>query len=228
MEYLGTQTLERDGFDLVPDLVSGDLRGELVGLFDSDPGVAGRRDGLEFEVVRRAVEAAGVVAVVRAVLGDGAFAVKAVLFDKTSASNWLVPWHQDVMVPVRERREVLGFDAWSKKGGIAHVRPPAEVLESMLTLRIDLDGSTATNGALRVIPGSHLGGILGAEAVQERQRGELPADCIVPPLGGLIMRPLLLHASSRATEPVNRRIVHLEFAADELPGGLKWFQRHSV
>jgi hypothetical protein len=38
------------------------------------------------------------------------------------------------------------------------------------------------------------------------------------------MRPLLLHASSPAREPVRRRVVHLEYAADPLPGGVEWFE----
>ena len=34
------------------------------------------------------------------------------------------------------------------------------------------------------------------------------------------MRPLLLHASSSAaTEPESRRVIHIEFADDELPDG---------
>ncbi|HEX6908763.1 MAG TPA: hypothetical protein VF142_00130 [Longimicrobium sp.] len=41
----------------------------------------------------------------------------------------------------------------------------------------------------------------------------------------LVMRPALLHASSPATRPGHRRVVHLEFAADELPHGLQWHGR---
>jgi hypothetical protein len=36
------------------------------------------------------------------------------------------------------------------------------------------------------------------------------------------MRPLLLHASSPAADPRHRRVIHLEFAAEPLPGGLEW------
>jgi hypothetical protein len=38
------------------------------------------------------------------------------------------------------------------------------------------------------------------------------------------MRPLLLHASSPAQRPGHRRVIHLEFAAGELPGGLEWHE----
>jgi hypothetical protein len=36
------------------------------------------------------------------------------------------------------------------------------------------------------------------------------------------MRPLLLHASSPATQPGHRRVVYLQFAADQPPGGRAW------
>jgi hypothetical protein len=39
------------------------------------------------------------------------------------------------------------------------------------------------------------------------------------------MRPLLLHASTVANSPRHRRVIHLEFAADELPDGLAWAER---
>jgi ectoine hydroxylase-related dioxygenase (phytanoyl-CoA dioxygenase family) len=39
----------------------------------------------------------------------------------------------------------------------------------------------------------------------------------------LVMRPLLLHASSPARKPDHRRVIHLEFApANLLPAGLSW------
>jgi hypothetical protein len=38
------------------------------------------------------------------------------------------------------------------------------------------------------------------------------------------MRPLLLHASSPAASPRHRRVVHLEYAAADLAGGLAWHE----
>jgi hypothetical protein len=37
-----------------------------------------------------------------------------------------------------------------------------------------------------------------------------------------LMRPLLLHSSVSAAEPANRRVIHIEFAAAELPDGVQW------
>jgi hypothetical protein len=39
------------------------------------------------------------------------------------------------------------------------------------------------------------------------------------------MRPLLLHSSSAAAAPASRRVIHIEFAAAELPDGIQWHER---
>ncbi|MGK0353018.1 MAG: ectoine hydroxylase-related dioxygenase (phytanoyl-CoA dioxygenase family), partial [Planctomycetota bacterium] len=220
--------IERLGFGVIPDLLTEELRRELVMLFDREDGRVGRRDGLGFGPVRAAATSAAVGGIVRAILGGSAFATKATLFGKTPSSNWLVPWHQDVTIPVRESRPTLGFDTWSTKGGIPHARPPLQVLESMLAVRLDLDGSTETNGPLHVLAGTHNRGILGAHDIQAIRRSQSSVTCLVPPSGALIMRPLLLHASSRATAPEDRRIIHIEFATGQLPGGLEWYDRYAI
>jgi hypothetical protein len=48
---------------------------------------------------------------------------------------------------------------------------------------------------------------------------------MIPRGGALLMRPLLLHASSACVVPKPRRVIHLEFVAEHLPDGLEWFDR---
>ncbi|SET50693.1 phytanoyl-CoA dioxygenase family protein [Hymenobacter actinosclerus] len=149
--------------------------------------------------------------------------VKAVFFDKPAGSNWLVAWHQDVMVAVDQRRELPGYGPWSSKGGETTVLPPPEILESIVTLRLHLDACDATNGALRVVPGSHRRGVI---ANDEYPALTPPAvTCAVSAGGLLLMQPLTLHASQRSTSPRPRRVIHLEFSAAELPPGLQWRER---
>jgi len=44
----------------------------------------------------------------------------------------------------------------------------------------------------------------------------------VPRGGALLMRPLLLHASSPALEPGHRRVIHIEYSNCALATGLEW------
>ncbi len=159
-----------------------------------------------------------------AVLGPDCFAVRAILFDKTPEANWKVAWHQDLTIPTRERLDRPGFGPWSEKAGIPHVQPPTRVLEQMLTVRIHLDFCGLDNGPLRVLPGSHRDGKLTPDALDTWKQDVAPVDTPCPAGGLLLMRPLLLHASSSATKPGHRRVIHLEYAAGPLPEGLCWHE----
>lgn len=162
---------------------------------------------------------------VEVALGTNANAVRGLFFDKVPGANWKVAWHQDTTIAVKERHEAEGFGPWSVKFGVPHVRPPAQVLENMLAVRIHLDDCGEDNGPLRVSPGTHALGLLDAAdfARLRQEHGELALAC---PRGGVIlMKPLLLHASSPATHPRHRRVVHLEFAVGELPAPLAWYER---
>ncbi|WP_374353938.1 phytanoyl-CoA dioxygenase family protein [Chitinimonas sp.] len=147
---------------------------------------------------------------------------RVLLFDKQAGRNWLVSWHQDRTIVVDRRLDLPGWGPWSRKEGQWHVQPPPAILQAMVTLRLHIDATNADNGCLRVIAGSHLAGLIaeadvgaavaaGQETLLTMQAGEL-----------LAMRPLLLHASSKARQPGHRRVVHLEYCAAPLPAGLEW------
>lgn len=162
--------------------------------------------------------------IVETVLGPRCFAVRGIFFNKTRSSNWKVVWHQDLTIAVRERRDVDGFGPWTVKAGVAHVQPPAEVMAGILAIRLHLDESGLDNGPLRVISGSHREGRLSSEEIASREK-ENSVTCTVPKGGALLMRPLLLHASSACAIPKSRRVIHLEFAAADLPRALEWHDR---
>ena len=105
---------------------------------------------------RRLLASSGPVGVVAAsVLGEACRPVRAVLFDKTTATNWSVAWHQDRTIAVMERVDVEGFGPWTVKSGLLHVAPPFDLLAGMLTLRVHLDPVPETNAPLLVARGSH-------------------------------------------------------------------------
>ncbi len=104
------------------------------------------------------------------------------------------------------------------------MQPPAELMSHMLAIRLHLDKSGFDNGPLRVIAGSHSEGRLSAEQVARWDKQNF-VICTVPKGGALLMRPLVLHSSSACAIPKPRRVIHLEFAAEELPQGLEWHDR---
>jgi hypothetical protein len=167
----------------------------------------------------------------RGLLGElfpaGCYLTKAIYFDKPAGSNWLVAWHQDLMINVDCRAADLpGFGPWTAKAGWVAVQPPAAVLENTVTIRLHLDDCDATNGALKVVPGSHLGGVVPPETIADRTASA--TECAVPAGGAMLMKPLLLHASSRSTSARPRRVIHLEFSDAELPQGLAWRERREM
>ncbi len=160
---------------------------------------------------------------VEPVLGPEFFPVRGILFDKIPDANWKVPWHQDVTIAVQNKVESEGFGPWSIKADVLHVQPPASILEQMLSVRLHLDDCGEENGALRVLPGSHRKGRIPEHQIQPIRDVSQEHVCTVKMGGVLLMRPLLLHASSPSNVPEHRRVVHIDYAAVSLPGGLKWF-----
>lgn len=159
---------------------------------------------------------------------DGkAFLTKAIYFDKTPESNWYVTWHQDIVINVKERIETDGFSGWTKKLDLHGVVAPDEVLKQTITVRIHLDDADETNGALNIIPGSQNKRLSDSEIALITQNVE-PYTCNVSTCGVHLMRPLLLHASSKATSQKHRRVIHLEFSSVELPNGLEWAERDNI
>jgi hypothetical protein len=154
-------------------------------------------------------------------LAPGCIPVRAILFDKTGDANWTVPWHQDRSIAVRERLNAPNFGPWSTKAGITHVQPPVEILKQMFTLRFHLDPCDTTNGPLRVIPATHHH-ILDQTEIDQILRTTPQTTCTCQPGGLLIMKPLILHASSPAAHLSHRRVIHVEFGPPSLPHNLQW------
>src|SRR5438552_18656007 len=132
--------------------------------------------------------------------------VQCTLFVKSTTKNWLVSLHQDLSMPVAQRVTGSEYSGWSEKEGQIFVQPPIPVLDEVLAVRIHLDACDESNGALRVVPGSHrLGRLTAAES--QRVRYQLGETVVTVPRGGaMLMRPLLLHASSKASVSRVRRV----------------------
>lgn len=149
-------------------------------------------------------------------------AVQCLWFEKSVATNWLVALHQDLGIPVAARSEDPALSGWSEKAGVLHVQPPMALLEQLVALRLHLDDCGEDDGPLRVVPGSHRLGRLDPEAASRCRAEQGEVACVAARGSVMAMRPLLLHASSRATGDSQRRVLHFVFGPRELPHGLRW------
>lgn len=155
-------------------------------------------------------------------LGARSQPVRAILFDKTAQTNWSLAWHQDRTICVKQRINVEGFGPWTKKGGMQHVAPPFEILTRMVTLRVHLDDVPLTNAPLLIAPGSHTDGCILVDAIDAVVRRRGIKACLAETGDVWLYSTPILHASEAAMTPTRRRVLQVDYAADELPGGLEW------
>jgi ectoine hydroxylase-related dioxygenase (phytanoyl-CoA dioxygenase family) len=212
------RSVEERGYALVPDVWSArEVLALLVSLADlsSRPGQAGVRHVLHHPVVSVIANDRRLLDMAQTVLGENAFPFCATLFDKAPDSNWLVSWHQDTALPLVEKIETPGWGPWSVKDDFHYAHAPAYALNKVLALRLHFDDSTAESGLLRVLSGTHRMGVLTDEDVARLSAELDPVDCQIAKGGILAMRPLIIHASSKASgkSQMPRRVLHIEYAA---------------
>lgn len=158
-------------------------------------------------------------------LVPSAFPVRVVVFNKSSETNWNVPWHQDRVIAVRERHELEGYGVWTHKAGIWHVEPPIELLESMIFARVHLDDSDASNGCLQLGLGTHKLGCIAATDAQKVAEKVRIEDCIARRGDVLFVKALTLHRSSTSQRSSDRRTLRIDYSALSLPEPLEWALR---
>ena len=155
-------------------------------------------------------------------LGQSVKLVRAIIFYKSNDNNWFVTWHQDRTVAVSNEFDCKGWGPWSVKDGVINVQPPLEVLNQMITFRVNLDNVDYDNGCLKVIPKSHMDGVLDNKQIRKVVDMNNYVNCVGAKGSALIMRPHLVHSSSKALNITHRRILHLEFCSYKLPNGVHW------
>ncbi|MGB2669187.1 MAG: phytanoyl-CoA dioxygenase family protein [Candidatus Acidiferrum sp.] len=209
------ERIASDGFAIIPNVLSESEIADLLAMLqrsDLPRSRAGMRHAMRNASVAELARDARLMELAQEVLGNSAVPFRATLFDKSPTSNWLVVWHQDTALPLRERHEVAGWGPWSIKDGVNYAHAPASALEQVLALRLHLDDSVAENGPLRVLPETHTLGVLSDDALHELSIQIAAIDCTVLRGGILAMRPLVVHASSKSQSDAPRRVLHIEYA----------------
>lgn len=222
-EMTASDKLEAEGFLMLPQVLDREACETWCELLGNADG-AGTRGMLHMPEVMRIAQSL-LADIVRPHLPGQPVPVRGIYFDKRPETNWLVAWHQDLTLALKNRIDMPGWGPWSDKNGVPHVQPPFEWLERMLTVRLHLDDADEENGALRVLPGTHRHGRLDAAAIQCCRKTHAEVFCEAQAGDVLLMRPLLLHASSRSLSERRRRILHIEFAGFDLPAPLEWHEK---
>jgi ectoine hydroxylase-related dioxygenase (phytanoyl-CoA dioxygenase family) len=155
-------------------------------------------------------------------LDPTAVPVRTVAFNKSESANWGVPWHQDRVIAVNDKVDVEGYRNWTKKSDTWHCEPPETVLDGMLFVRVHLDDSNHSNGAMEIAVGSHAGGII-PSAQAEKAANTYPIEVCDAKRGDvLILKMLTLHCSKPATVQSGRRVLRIDLSSSLLPLPLFW------
>jgi len=216
------EAFARNGFVSLPGVLPG-LACDAVRLDDAGAGASGGTRCLLSAAWCAAL--AGRIrehADLKCLVPTGHVAVQCTYFEKSSGRNWLVPLHQDLGIPVAERVDGASLSGWSEKEGAVFVQAPVALLEQLVAVRLHLDRCGASDGPLRVVPGSHTQGVLAPEAAAAVR--DVAGECLCEAEVGtaLVMRPLLLHASSKSLGTGRRRVLHFLYGPRSLPHGLRW------
>jgi hypothetical protein len=214
---------QQQGYGLVPAVLDEARCAELASHCDGIDG-AGSRDWLELDACRALAVQLRRLPALAPLLDPADVAVQCTLFRKSTANNWLVPLHQDLSIPVAARVTGDVASGWSVKDGVNYCQPPVELLAQLVAVRVHLDDCGADDGVLNVVPGSHRFGRLSPQAAAELRERHGVRPCLARRGDALLLRPLLLHASSKARADSRRRVLHFVFGPGELPGGLRWYR----
>ena len=218
--------LEENGFEIlqnfVPSQIMDDIKQEVAHYDTPSPKYGIRSADKKFSTIATLMKSSLLLEKSTELLGAKPQVVRVIFFDKTAENNWLVPWHQDRTIALNKKIEVEGWGRWSLKDGVHHVQPSIDVLDKMVTFRVHLDDSNRENGCLKVIPNTHIRGLLSQDEIQNITSYESYKYCEVKAGDVVLIRPHILHASSKCVTPKHRRIVHIEYSSYDLPKGLVW------
>lgn len=209
-----------DGFVILPDLISLQACDELIKTISTTaPGKPGSRSLLGLPAVDRAAAELQQQLIAIGLMSEAHQVVQCSLFAKGVDATWSVTPHQDLSIPVSDRVDTPGWSGWSRKENVWFVQPPTSILEQLIAVRLQLDDHASETGPLEVVPGSHANGRIASASIN--LHGANRVSCVVPRGGALVMRPLLIHSSSKPRSSRPRRVLHYLYGPP-LPTGIAW------
>ncbi len=218
--------IQEDGFEIKPHFISNRklhfIKDEIENFSDIDSNYGIRNADKKYPRIKEIAHSSRLINQAKKILGSTPKLVRVIFFDKTPEQNWLVAWHQDKTIALNQKMALAGWNCWTLKDNVHHVQPPITVLNSMITFRLHLDDADKDNGCLKVIPKSHQKGILSHQAISQIAKTTSAFLCEVKAGDLVIMKPHIIHSSSKSKNPKHRRIIHIEYSNYLLPKGLEW------
>lgn len=238
MKYINSKTeLEENGFSIIEEFYSNDeINDILFCIKNAEQGENSFLKTKDLFAIRQLIKSIPelkallfnnkLVDLVSSFSESNYFLTKAIYFDKPKESNWFVSYHQDLSIVVDKNVDLKNYQNWTFKKKQYGVQPPLKVLQDTITIRIHLDDTNENNGALKVVPKSHLKGIIRIDSGIVATNKE--HICKVKKGGVMLMKPLTLHASNRTKNNQQRRVIHLEFNKHELEKPLNWLEKENI
>lgn len=208
-----TDNFSRHGFTIIEGLITEDQLSQIEQqLMQFKLTNAGSRELLTQPWCQQLAETLKMNAQLAHLLPINTVAIQCTYFKKTAEKNWLVALHQDLSIPVRHYLSAEGFSGWSHKQNMLFVQPPIQYMEQLVAVRVHIDDCLHEHGPLKVVAGTHRDGKI-AEADLPRIRDQIgEQECTVVKGDAVIMRPLIVHSSSKAIQTNGRRVLHFLFA----------------
>lgn len=199
--------LERHGYEILQDCISHQEL-ERINAAVSDYDERGTRTLLRNSTVNDIAH----TCIDRLPALNGLIPLLATYLPKSFDNNWFVSLHRDEVVPIQQYHPGQGWVLPTVKEGIPHAKPPKALLSQCIALRLQL--TNTSEGALKLLPGSH--------EPSKKPSAEIVASVL--PGGALLMRPSILHASSKLKTPgIVRRVLHILYGPVKPPEPFQWY-----
>lgn len=203
---------ELDGFVAIDHIVNEADLLVLAEKCDSEISAeVGTRNLLAFEWARELAQTLTQHELLKPLMPENVVAVQCNYFSKSMSKNWSVALHRDLSIPVKKQITSQQWSGWSRKEGVLYAQPPKQVLAEMLAIRLHLEDNNSENGALELVAGSH----------KNFNPKGCRCSCPVTRGGVLVMRPLILHSSTKL-KTGKRRVLHFIFGPEKLPDNAEW------
>ena len=132
-------------------------------------------------------------------------------FVKSDEFNWSLPWHQDRVIAMPQKRDHPGYSNWTRKSGVWHCEPAQEILKNIAFAYISFDDINDGKGALEIAEGTQSYGKVPKSEILALVKN---SNLVAPNMKAgdvLLISALTLHRSGLWIGTGQRRTLRLDF-----------------